>query len=277
MAELKIAEKKKKDEAEQKLAYARAEKLKSVEMEGGGENDLIGSLPSEQGGMNDKVDYSGTDLGGNATSDSSVSFGTKMKLIHEGKDSKQGSGLAVLEENEENGPRCSGRLANKSDIPIMDRAMNLTKSKNLETEGGMSYPTVLNSSDSSIIDMARLIGIDLGASIDMVEYNLGLLREQEHARANIYLENIKKNGLVRQEATNSELGNFETVGVIEEDILYKLLHLDRNDGEELDENFSGHLAQNVAGSGSDNVTRVVHVKTPIKTTFGQGRGKKKRG
>lgn len=113
------------------------EKQKETTKEGGGDTEKQEFLSSDQAdtGVNEKVDYSGTEHGGAATSDSSVSFGTKMKIIQEGKAVKGGV-LTSLDEVEESLPRFSNRLAPKSDIPIMDRAKNLTKTKNLQTDGG---------------------------------------------------------------------------------------------------------------------------------------------
>lgn len=39
-------------------------------------------------------------------------------------------------------------------------------------------PTVLNSCNSTLMDLANLVGEDIGPSFDMIETNLDLIREQ---------------------------------------------------------------------------------------------------
>jgi hypothetical protein len=52
--------------------------------------------------------------------------------------------------------------------------------KNLQTpEGSTSLPTLANTSDYCILDIASKEGIELGTTLDMVDTNLVLIREQE--------------------------------------------------------------------------------------------------
>jgi hypothetical protein len=73
----------------------------------------------------------------------------------------------------------SGRLVGKysDDVPILDRAKNF-KSKNLATDEGTedNLPTVINSSNATLLDISNIVGVGLGASLYMVEDNLSLLR-----------------------------------------------------------------------------------------------------
>jgi ADP-dependent phosphofructokinase/glucokinase len=60
--------------------------------------------------------------------------------------------------------------------------------KNLQSsEGSTSLPTLANTYDYSILDIASKVGIDLGTNLDMVDANVALIREQEQARVNIFL------------------------------------------------------------------------------------------
>jgi hypothetical protein len=64
--------------------------------------------------------------------------------------------------------RFSDRLAGKNidDMPVLDRAINLVAAKkNLEGTDDDAF-TILDSSDSTLTDISRLLGVDLGTSID---------------------------------------------------------------------------------------------------------------
>ena len=167
----------------QQVTETEGEKMDDQNQEGGGDTEKhVASDPMDTQQGADRVDLSGTDQGA-SNSESSVSFTAKVKDVRDGKTNR---GLSCLG-SDENSQRFSDRLAPKSDIPIMDRAKNLAKSKNLQTDGGNPYPTVLNSSDSCILEIAELIGIDLSTTLDMVQLNLDLLRGQEQARVNLFL------------------------------------------------------------------------------------------
>jgi hypothetical protein len=70
----------------------------------------------------------------------------------------------------------------------MDMAKKIAMAKNLQSsQGSTTLPTLANTSDYSILDIARKVGIDLGTALDMIDTNLALIREQEQARVNIFL------------------------------------------------------------------------------------------
>ena len=78
----------------------------------------------------------------------------------------------------------------------MDLAKNI-KAKNLDkNEEGKEIPTVLNSDDQTLIDIARLIGVDLGTSLDMIKNNLELIRIQEQARIAMFNEQHKEKKII---------------------------------------------------------------------------------
>lgn len=235
-------------------------------VEGTGENGLRGDSdmdPMDTNSAGGRVDLSGN---GQATSDSSVSIGTKIRFAQDGKDCPKKKNinkpLGVLEEIEEtNAQRCSDRLASKSDMPIMDRAKSLAKAKNLQTEEGKKS-TFLQSSDANIVDIAKIIGIDLGASIDLIEHNLSILNKQEQARVNIFLAS-KKGEEETPDIINTQQ---EVVG----DVLMELLQLSKQDNEEMDDNvFVTPFSHTRTDDGGKHTPRVVHLKTPVKTRIGK--------
>jgi hypothetical protein len=86
--------------------------------------------------------------------------------------------------------RFSDRLAGKNidDMPVLDRAINLVAAKkNLEGTDDDAF-TILDSSNSTLTDISRLLGVDLGTSIDLISHNLHLIRAQEQARVNLFLQ-----------------------------------------------------------------------------------------
>jgi hypothetical protein len=118
---------------------------------------------------------------------------TKIKNVEGGKSQNYGrkkhKDVGILEEMEEaNGNKFNNRLSPKSDVPIMDRAKKISMAKNLQSsQGSTMLPTLANTSDYSTMDIASKVGIDLGTTLDMIDTNLDLIREQEHARVNIFL------------------------------------------------------------------------------------------
>jgi hypothetical protein len=119
--------------------------------------------------------------------DSQESLGTKvgrvMPNFRKGQEEKNGS-------VDEGGQRYSDRLADKypDDMPILDRAKILAKSKNLDKKEGTSdnFCTVLDTSDPTLIDIASVVGVSLGSSLDMISDNISLLRAQEEARDGLF-------------------------------------------------------------------------------------------
>ena len=214
-----------------------------------------------------KVDLSSTDLGN--TSESSVSFGTKARDIQEDRGHKNNNPLGFLDETGDTILRFSDRLAPKSDVPIMDRAKMAKAKKDLDTEGGNCDYSVLNTSDTCILDIARFVGIDLGASLDMVQYNLGLLRGQEQARVHLF-ENSRGNAIVQEQEV--EESQFDAV----DDVLLNLLKLNKVDCEMLGDKVNRLDIEKIQGSQTCPASVQVQVKTPMKTMLGRKRGRKKR-
>jgi hypothetical protein len=96
-----------------------------------------------------------------------------------------GKGLArALDKNpiyvlhEDKSQRFTDRLAGKDDMPILDIAINLATAKNLEGTS-INFGTVLDSSDSTLLDIYKLLGVDLGVMIDLVSSKLQHIRAHE--------------------------------------------------------------------------------------------------
>jgi hypothetical protein len=122
-------------------------------------------------------------------SQSSVSMGTQVDNIKNGRPLGTRKMTVVSEAVEDEDPhRFSDRLASKNndDVPILERAKNRVKAKNLIVSEGTHTPTVLNSGYPVIMDVAELVGIELGSSLEMIENNLDMLMKQEQARFNIF-------------------------------------------------------------------------------------------
>lgn len=86
--------------------------------------------------------------------------------------------------------RYSGRIVAKKvdDIPMLDRAMSLARVKNLGCASGMhSEPDGTYDDNVKLVDVARLIGVDLGVTLEMVEHNLDLIASNEKARREMFL------------------------------------------------------------------------------------------
>jgi hypothetical protein len=160
--------------------------------------DLDMKDQTEELEANDIVDLSGDEGDRNAESDSSLSINTKINNVQTGKSpnhsKKKHKGAGIPEEIEEaNENRFSNRLASMSDIPIMGRAIIRAMVKNLQPLEGTSVPTLASTYDYCILDIASRVGIELGTSLDMIDNNLSLLRGQEQARVNIFINSEKNN------------------------------------------------------------------------------------
>jgi hypothetical protein len=109
--------------------------------------------------------------------DSQESLGAKIKKIMPNFRNKSGE---VTEQVEKDGhQRYSDRLADKynDDIPVLDRAKNLAKTKNLDNNAGTcSEPIIVSdTTDYTLLDIADVVGVSLGTSLDMISENLSLL------------------------------------------------------------------------------------------------------
>jgi hypothetical protein len=204
--------------------------------------------------------------------DSQESLGTKVGKIMPGYKRKP-------DEKEDQGEkgghqRYNDRLADKytDDILVLDRAKKLAKSKNLDNNEGTSadFATVLNTPDSTLVDIAAVVGVSLGTSLEMVGENLSLLRAQEEARVNLFRTSYSS----KEKENEPELVILQPMVV--DSVLQDLLSLTQ---EELDEiNPSSldqfQLVERVFGSASEKARDIFSVKTPIRTVLRRRRSKK---
>jgi hypothetical protein len=104
--------------------------------------------------------------------------------------------------------------------------------------------------------------VDLGASLDLVEHNLSIIRDQEQARVAMFMECNKKTEEVEPENTTLHPGDVESV-------LQELLSLSREEGEDLcDMNkFEMALAGLERGDTNKHSNDVYSVKTLVRTVL----------
>ena len=166
--------------------------------------------------------------------------------------------------------RCSGRLAEKNtgDIPVMERAKTI-KAKTLDNDGKCCFPSVLSTDKDTLLDIAKLIGVDLGISLEMVDHNLDLIRAQEEARMAVF--SAKENMGESAEPMNNHIQPEEV-----DTILKELLTLNQEDldGELEHVNLFNNNLNLLTGLLMDKRSNEVYsVKSPVRTVV---RGRKHR-
>jgi hypothetical protein len=143
--------------------------------------------------------------------------------------------------------------------------------KNLQSsEGSTSLPTLANTYDYSILDIASKVGIDLGTTFDMIDANLALIREQEQARVNIFLRKEEDPEVLEYPT------DMDNQPDVVDQVLLDILKMGKEDYEVLTDNlvfpYIGEGKKKVEGG----VTLVeFHYKTPIKPKMMCRKGKKK--
>lgn len=119
--------------------------------------------------------------------------------------------------------------------------------------------------------MASLIGVDLGVSLDMVEFNLDLIKSNEKARMELFLasKREKSNTLVEHEVLHSDDVDF---------ILLELLHMSREGDDDTDPMENFHIDMSGFRGGGVNANNshfeAVAVETLVKTVLRRKRKKK---
>ncbi|KAM0821623.1 hypothetical protein ACQ4PT_072062 [Festuca glaucescens] len=223
-----------------------------------------------------RVDLSGDEGDKNVESESSLSMTTKINNVHDGKSPNHGKkkhkGVGILEEIEEaNGNRFSNRLAPKSDVPIMDRAKNRAMVRNLQSsEGSTSLPTLANTSDYSILDIASKVGIDLGTTLDMIDTNLALIREKEQARVNIFLSKEEDPEILEYPI------DMDRQPDVVDQVLMDILKMGKGDCEVLTDNLiTSYISEEKQNVGGRVTPLELHCKTPIKSKVKCRKGKRK--
>jgi hypothetical protein len=180
--------------------------------------------------------------------------------------------VGILEEIEEaNGNIFSNRLAPKSDVPTLDRAKNRAMVRNLQSSEGSTYlPTIANTSDYSILDIASKVGIELGTTLDMIDTNLALIREEEQARVNIFLSKEED-----PEILEYPLDMDKQPDDVDQ-ILMDILKMGKGDCEVLTDNLISPYISGAEHNVGGRVTPLeLHYKTPIKPKVKCRNGKKK--
>ena len=96
----------------------------------------------------------------------------------------------VDKENENLLRRCD-RLKNKEDVRVEDLARERAAAK--DNYGNFDNLDVFNFPNNTLADMASMVGIDLGCSLDMIDTNLEIMRNLEQARRDVFRQNLKDN------------------------------------------------------------------------------------
>lgn len=242
------------------VANERREELEdSVSVNGGGAAEEL---------INDKELPSDANPDDGVEGSQSLSLGAKLGIkLNEG----QTSMTSVEGDNSRNGDvgsqRYSGRIASKNvdDIPMLDRAMSLARAKNLPNlEGIPSDRSDFSSENVKLLDVASLIGVDLGVSLDMVEHNLKLIQSHESARREMYLASKRE---ASSNHVEEEILHPEDV----DSILLELQQMSKEIDAECDplmENSCG-IAEMMRGGFRANSAHyeAVAVKTPVRTVL----------
>lgn len=210
----------------------------------------------------------GDDKEGDAKVSHSISLGTKLGIIA----AEDVIMETANDKNTDQGTqRYSGRIVskNRDDVPMLDRAMSLARAKNLALFEGMSSDLVnVHTENVELIDVANLLGIDLGVSLGMVEHNLHLAYLHENARKELFLASAREE--TNTQETEKDLQP-EDVNSILQDLLTLSME---GDDDQIDEQME-RMFCGVGGSHTKNSAHfeAVAVKTPVKTVL---RRKKKK-
>ena len=145
----------------------------------------------------------------------------------------------------------------------MERAKIIKQAKFQENEGTLeNFPTVLNSNCSNLLDIAHFVGLDLGASLDLAEQNIELIRLQEQARAS-FISGRKENNDNITEPISTTLHPSDVDAILKE-----LLDINKNGGDGEIESLNmldTCLVGLNRGPTNKHLNKVYSVKTPVKT------------
>ena len=233
------------------------ESSKESLLEKTGENGTADEDPEKM--EEDSVHLSDEETDGDLDASQTDSFSEKVRAI----------GMGATQEQ-----RFSSRLASKNpdDVSILEKAKNYKAKTTDKDEGTCSdLPTVLNTDNASMLEIASLIGVDLGTSLEMVEHNLDLIRLQEQARDAMYRERVKSKDKIEEPVSTNLLPS--DVDKILKDLL--MINQDDMDKELGNINLLNFCATGLDGTlASKHSNEVYSVKSPVRTVLRRGRKKK---
>jgi hypothetical protein len=157
------------------------------------------------------------------------------------------------------------RLRSQGDMNMMDKAKDLASKKNLDKGNDLS--TVLNSSASSLCDLADRMKINIGHDIEKRMQTIDIIKKLEDARYSIYVETIKSN----RDTDKMEEENCQAP--LDMSSLLPLLNEDDVGIGELEESEEIILSPNGSGSGRKCIE---HVSVKPKIRFPPGTNNKKK-
>jgi hypothetical protein len=157
------------------------------------------------------------------------------------------------------------RLRSQGDTNMMDKAKELASKKNLDK--GNDLPTILNSSVSSLCDLAARMKINIGHDIEKRMQMIDIIKKLEDARYSIYVETIKSN------RDTNKMDEENCQAPLDMSSLLPLLNEDDEGIGELDEDEEIILSPKGSGSGMKSI-EPISVKPKMR--FQPGRNNKKK-
>jgi hypothetical protein len=153
--------------------------------------------------------------------------------------------------------------ASQGDMNMMDKAKDLPSKKN--SDKGNDLPTVLNSSFSSLCDLAARMKINIGHDIEKRMQMIDIIKKLEDARYSIYVETIKSN------RNTNKMDEKNCQAPLDMSALLPLLTEDDEGIGELDETVEINVSPKGSGSGR-KIIEPLSVKPKIR--FQPGRKSK---
>jgi hypothetical protein len=158
------------------------------------------------------------------------------------------------------------RLRSQGDLNMMDKAKDLASKKNLDK--GNALPTILNSSVSSLCDLADRMKINIGHDIEKRMQMIDIIKKLEDARYSIYVETIKSNRNI------NKMDEENCQAPLDMSSLMPLLTEDDEGIGELDESVEINVSPKGSGSGR-KIIEPISVKPKIRfKPGGKSKGKK---
>lgn len=182
-------------------------------------------------------------------------------------------GVVLPEEelgSQEEERRASKRFRDREDKKTMELAMGRKEAQNAFVNRGQDSSSP-HDKNISLANLASLIGVSLGCSIDAVDSNIKLINDLEEARVNLFLKEQQKTG------DNGSLENKKGDGS-EIDDVFKILNESDSDDMWSDFDFTetflsqSHKGKRRADRGNLAIVKV----TPMTTKQKPGRKPKKK-
>ncbi len=175
-------------------------------------------------------------------------------------------------ESQEEEKRRSKSLKDKEDRNLQELAIERKEAQNAFINKGQDQiPSFIHDSNIDLVNIASLLGVNLGCALDEIDANLNLVKDLELARINLF---VKEHDMLNMSDGESKSG----VDFPDEKFLSEMYSSEENisDSEEFDK-----LLKNLTGSGSKKKSKrgnleIVKVTPRLKRKEGWDKRKKKR-